>query len=253
MNLRQAILQVRYGLDELDEQYWLDDEIKDWLNEGAQLMCSLAQLLQNAVTIRSVSNQQEYVLPEDTDEVESVGYDNGTMLRPVPVAQAMVQVGNRFGGTPIGFYIRQFTTQFQNQGGGNDTSEIAITDIEPGSNKPRKVIGLWPIPSVGNQQIFISYYQRHYTLINDSDEFAIPDEFMRGVIDYATAQAKKKEEAYAEHDKFMTSFKDYAQRVKEKWANFGHEVGFPRMRVRGLSDNSRFMKGTSWVYVGDVE
>lgn len=253
MNLRQAILQVRYGLDELDEQYWSDVEIKGWLNEGAQLMCSLGQLLQNAITIRSVSGKQEYSLPDDLDEIECVGYDNGTMLKTVPVSQAMVQVGNRFSGNPTGFYVRQFTTQYQNQGGGSDSSEIEITEIEPGSNKPRKVLGLWPIPSASNQQIFVSYFQRHPVLIGDNEEFAIPDEFARGPVDFATAKAKAKEEAYAEHDKYMSSFKDYAQRCKEKWANAGHEVGFPRMQVRGLNGGNRFRRGSSWIYVGEVE
>lgn len=256
MNLRKAIFQVRSGLDGFSDEFWSDDEIILWLNEGAQLMCSLAQLLTGCVKIRSVQGIQEYVLPEDCDEVEAVAYNSGTLLRPVSAEQAMVQVGNSTMGIPVAFYMRTSTLQFMNHGGpgADSSSDIAVTEIgQNQGRKPRKVIGLYPIPSATGQPLIISYYQRHYEMKNDLDEPAIPGEFQRGWIDYAIALGKDKETAYAERDKKMASFKDYSQRLNEKQQNNGQEVGFHRMRVRGLNGGGdRMFGGSSWIYVGDV-
>lgn len=212
-------------------------------------MCSLCQLLVATKQISSVQGQQEYALPDDLDEVENVVFWNGTLLRNIPVSQAQVQNGCQTQGIPVAFYLRFMTMQFMNQGANSD---IAITEINPGARKPKRVIGLFPIPSMTGQNITVTYYQRHYPLQQSLDEFAIPDEFMRGVVAYAQAKGKEKESAYQEADKFMATFKDYSQRLSEKWQNQGQEVAFPRMKVRGLGGQDDYMGGSSWVYVGDA-
>lgn len=252
MNLRQAILQVRYGLDEITPALWTDVEIIAWLNEGAQLMNSLAQVLIGVQKIPSVIGKQEYVLNEDCDEIDSVAYFNGTLLRPIPTQQAAVQVGTSTLGIPVSFYLRTVTLQFMDQD--PNGGDINVTQIPQGvARKPRMVIGLAPIPSVAGQMLTVSYFARHYQMFLDDDESAIPQEFQRGYIDFAIAKGKEKEAAYAEADKKMASFKDYSSRLQEKWQNAGSEVGFPRMKVRGLSNGmDRNLGGTSWVFVGDA-
>lgn len=250
-------MQVRIGLDGITDQFWTDDEIISWLNEGAQLMCSLAQLLVGAVQIDSTQNVQEYVLPEDCDEVDAVSYNNGTLLRMGLTQQNRAQVSNRVTGTPTRFYMRIGTFQFMNHGGpgASSSSEIALSNIPQGpGRKPRKVLGLYPIPSASGQTITVIYYQKHYQMLQDNDEPAVPEEFQRGWLDFAIAKGKTKESAYAESDKFMASFKDYAQRLTEKWQNQGQESAFPRMNVRGLNADGDQFGGSSWInlYVGDV-
>lgn len=210
-------------------------------------MCSMAQSLTNVWQIPCTPGQQEYILPEDFSDIINVLFHQGTQLRQMAVEQGLAQGGSYVSGTPYRFYIRGYTQVMAPQVGG---SEIEIQDITlSAGRKPRKVIGLYPVPSSTNN-LTVNYVQRHYYMSNMEDEPAIDDEYQRGWIDYATAMAKRKEEAYEEAQQYLNSFRDFAQQFAIASSN-NDLVSFPKMRIRKMDGYSPF-SGSSWVYVGDT-
>jgi hypothetical protein len=251
MNFAQARYQVQLGLDDVNAQYWSVAEINLWINEGAKLMNSRAQCLTNVwqLPANSAQVQQEYLLPEDMDEVLSVRFFQGTLLVLKPKPQKDLQFGTRLVGTPMHYYIRYGTLTYAGQGPSGDVLVQPITTNL--SKKPKFIIGLSPIPQNPNN-ITVLYNARHPMLMNDEDELCIPDEFERGVIAYAIAQGKNKEEAYAEADKWMSLFTQFTESCKEKFDNMGQEDSLPTFKIRNTADNEMGLGGSSWIYVGDA-
>jgi len=239
--------QVRDVLNEATPRFWLDSEINVWLNEAAALMTSEAKCLTGFYQTATTIGQQEYALPEDVTEIFSASYSNNINLPITPLEEAVIKAGARVQGIPMWCYFRLGALQFANTSAAND---IAVTDIPlQGRRKPQFVIGLYPIPS-STQNLTIGYYQRHWVMIADTDESAIPDEYIRGVVAYAAGLGKLKEQAIAEHDRQMQVFKEFKDRFAEKMANNGNLIGFPRIKIpgRGGGDTA----GSSWIYVGDA-
>lgn len=247
MQLLQAIGQVRVVLNEATARFWTDAEIIRWLNEAAQLMTSEAKCLTGWYQRETVPNQQEYVLPEDCEEIASAFYSQGTILEIKPLQEAMVKAGAKATGLPLWCYLRIGALESANV---TDQAVITIAPL-PGittRKKPQMIIGLYPIPS-GSNKLTVGYYARHYWVQENTDEFAIPDEYMRGVIAYAAGLGKLKEQAVAEHDKQMTTFKEFKDRFVERMCNNGQLVQFPRQKIRGRGSDQA---GSSWIYVGDA-
>jgi hypothetical protein len=248
MQLNQALAQVRVVLNEATPRFWTDNEIVAWLNEAATLMCSEAKCLTNYYQTPTVAQQQEYPLPEDVDEVACVWYSQGTILLIKPLEEALLKAGAKAVGLPLWCYFRIGALNFANVTG---TADITVTPINTQRRKPPMVIGLYPIPANDNVMT-VQYYARHYTVglnNNMTDEFAIPDEYMRGVIAYAAALGKAKEQAVAEFEKQMGIFKEFKDRFVEKMGNNGQLIDNPRMKIRGRGTDQA---GSSWIYVGDA-
>lgn len=249
MQLLQAIGQVRVVLNEATPRFWSNSEIIAWLNEGAQLMASEAKALTAFYQIPTVAGVQEYALPEDCLEVASAFYAQGAVLPIKPLSEAILKAGGNATGVPLWCYFRIGSTQYANVTGVND---ITLTDIEGQSTrrKPKMVIGLYPIP-VGSNNLTVGYYARHYVLVNSNDEFGIPDEYQRGIVAYAAACGKRKEQSVAEFNEQMGIFKEFKDRLCEQMNNNGDLIEFPRMKIPGRGGDG-WDAGSSWIYVGDA-
>lgn len=247
MILLQAIAQVRVVLNESTPRFWTNSEITDWLNEGAALMCREAKYLTSWYQTASTAQQQEYPMPRDCMEIVAVWYAQGTLLPLQPLEESIVKSGARAAGLPLWCYVRQGATQLAQV---DATPNIAISPItgQLGSRYPQLVLGLYPIPT-GTNDLTVMYYQQHYQVINMTDQFAVPSEYMRGVIAYAAGMGKAKEQAVAEFDKQMSIFKEFKDRFCTEVSDNSQTLGFPRMNVRGRGKNPA---GTSWIYVGDA-
>lgn len=245
MNLAQMRLEVRRAIDELTASFWTDQEITDWLNEGAKIMCSDAQPIQATKQILTVQSQQEYDLGQDVDEIFGVTYLRSTLFQLKPIDQRQVQFGNPLTGLPQYYYIRQVSSQFAGQvsGGGQQ-----VTNVNADPTVGTTVLGLWPISSANSEQITISYFARHFNMTNDKDVSPIPLEFHRGIVSYAIAMAKMKDEAYGEASQvFLPMFQQFKDRLKEKMMNRGQEAAFPKVQMR---DEFLMPGGSSIIYIG---
>jgi hypothetical protein len=67
-------------------------------------------------------------------------------------------------------------------------------------------------------------------MLHDAAIPAVPIEFRRGLIAYATALGKEKEMAYAEADRKRQEFTEFMGRLKEKMISMGQEMEFPMVR-----------------------
>lgn len=248
MNLQQALVQIRSTLDEITPNLWSNNELIFWYNEGVQRMCSAAQSLRCVWQRDTIPLQQEYVLPEDFDEADFVVFFQGTLLGQIPISKAAVSFGSRVGATPLYFYMKNYSQQTDNQVGGGNLQPVNITLGV--SRKPRKIIGLWPTPSMA-LPLTIEYYAKHYWMNNLMDEPAIDDEYIRGAIEFAVANAKEKESGYTEAQVHYNKFGEYLQAYRDKCANNGQEVQMPRMKIR--RDRHNQFGGSSWIYVGDAQ
>jgi hypothetical protein len=65
-------LKVRRRLDETNVRFWKDEDLTDWINEGAREVARRAEVLQHTTSINAVANLQQYSLPNDTFRVHRV-------------------------------------------------------------------------------------------------------------------------------------------------------------------------------------
>ena len=63
---------VRRRLDENTARFWADEDLNDWINEGAREVARRAEVLQHTSTINAVGGVQQYSLPNDTYRVHRV-------------------------------------------------------------------------------------------------------------------------------------------------------------------------------------
>lgn len=230
MNRGKMRLEVRRAIDELTAEFWTDAEINDWLNEGAKTLVAIAQPLQMMTQFNTIANQQEYVLNPDIDEIFSVNFNDGSNLYQLePCDAKSVQWGTPSTSTyPTHFYLR-----FQSLAtGGHAQSGIILGPVSDDNAEPQMTLGLHPSPQVTGKAVTISYYARHVLMTNDLQVPQIPVEFHRGIVYYAVAQAKVKDEAYAESDKFMEKFSNYAEKLRDKVISGGQEMRFPKVTDR---------------------
>jgi hypothetical protein len=225
MQLSQMRLEVRRAIDELTEDFWSDDEIDDWLNEGAKVMVSIASPLQSSYQFNTVAGTQEYVLPDDVDEVFAVAINYSGIRQLRPTLAERVQWSQSYTGIPAEFYTRYMSLKTAMH-----TSSGITVAAAGGTNVQKFVLGLYPIPS-GANQVTISYYSKHFTMSADADIPQVPVEFHRGIINYAVHLAKEKDEAYAEADRHLEKFKNYCDRLRDKMISQGQEMAFPTVVV----------------------
>jgi len=223
MNLGQMRLEVRRAIDELTADLWSDAELNAWINEGAKLMTSNCQQTQAIFQKTLTSGQQEYVLPDDVDEIFSVYLHNNSSNYPLkPIKPSGGQLGSASSGTPGFFYTRYNSLHT----GDHVSTGITVTAATLNQVEPKFVLGLFPVPDSA-MSLTIFYFSRHYEMKHDGAIPMVPLEFRRGIVAYATALAKEKEMAYAEADRKRQEFKDFSDRLKEKMISEGHEMGFP--------------------------
>lgn len=242
MNLGQMRLEVRRAIDELTASFWTDAEINDWLNEGAKIMVSISQTLQSVHQFSTEQGKQEYLLPADLDEIFGVTLSMGgslTQLRPTYAEN--VQWGNATSGVPNQFYTRSQTGESVSQ----DDNGLTVSKVAEG---PRTLIGFFPIPSSA-YQITINYFARHGTMRNDLMCPLIPVEYHRGIINFAIAQAKVKDEAYSEANRFLEQFKEYSDRLRDKSIARGQGMEFPSVT---LTDEYELPKGEIVIRYGSA-
>lgn len=235
MNLAQMRLEVRRALDELTADFWTDNEINDWLNEGVRTMCQIAQPLQYihqfTTQLRPGSTTeyaQEYALPEDIDEVYGVSLlSSGALYELMLGDSRRIQLGTKISGTPDQYYIRYLAKQKADH---VSTGGLSLSDvIRDDSTAVRPILGLFPVPNSA-LTVNVCYYSKHFIMTANNDVCAIPYEFQRGPICFAIAKGKEKDAAFAEADRYMDQFQQYASNLRDKMIHRGQQVAFPRVR-----------------------
>lgn len=221
MNLQDGVLDVRMKLGEVNPEFWSDYEIIQQLNVSARILCSAAQSLTSFVTFNTAqvtyggqtSWAQEYVLPEDVDQITGAAYFSGTLFPLIPAPREAIQLGGYVGGIPWYFYSKKSTTTLTPQIAGG---AIQSQPLPPSANYvARETIGLYPIPNA-ILPIYIWYQQFHPDLKNPFDQVSIPDRFRQAWTSYAVARMKEKNDAFddaqyydAQHEKGKQDYIDY--------------------------------------------
>ena len=219
MNRGQLRKEVRRILQEPLEttaSLWTDEELNDYLNEAAVVMTSEAQPIQDVCVLLSVQGQQEYPLPPQVHEIYSISFQHGNSLQPLtPVNPRVGSEYSRYLGIPCSFYVRAMTPNLNNR------ATTGLADVDPIDSQNSKVhsmvLGLSPLPQSTGNQIVIQFYADHFVMTNDLDVPIIPVDCQRGLIAYAVAIAKQKEQAYGEITTvYMPQFQEFMSRLKKK-------------------------------------
>lgn len=246
MNRGQMRLEVRRQLGEPVADLWSDEELNDWLNEGAMLMANESEALQAFWQKTATNGQGEYLLPASVAKVLGVKYYNGTLttLRPTDPALHGME-GDQPSGTPTLYYIRQYVSQTAYQGTDGD---IDLANVSENPNAGRSIIGFWAIPGSSTDTFTVYFIPRHFLMVADGDVSPIPMEYHRGIIAYATALAKEKEEAYAEANEiFYPKFKEFKDNLKREMIARGQVQAFQKAKVVDECNRS----GSSWIQLPD--
>ena len=229
MNRGQLRLEVRRVLGELTEStsLWTDNEINDWLNEGAMIMTAIAQPYEcfHAFTCAlqpgsTTAYLAEYPLGEDVDEVFAVWINDGTEERPLRRAGKIS--GIRETGVPSHFYLRGITDQTMELRDGG----FSIQPINPAVGRGRFVLGLNPAPA-GAYVARIAYYGRHFLMKNDFEVPLIPPEYRRGLVNYAESMARQKDDDPEKAAQCLQSFSNFAEKLKARMVDRGDETEMP--------------------------
>lgn len=254
MNLQDGVLDVRMKLGEVNPEFWSDYEIIQQLNVSARILCSAAQYLQSFYTFTTVQGVvngittwiQEYILPEDCDQIIGASYFSGTVFPLVPVDRAATQIGGYVGGIPWYFYTKKVTDVLTPMVSGGSIQSVPISP--PNNYVGRQTIGLYPIPN-SPLPIYINYQQFHPDLKNAFDQVSVPDRFRMAWTSYAVARMKEKNDAFddaqyydAQHEKGKQDFIEYQ-------ATYGQEITPPMFSNRPVPPY--FLRGASTVIVVD--
>lgn len=247
MNRGQMRLEVRRQLGEPVADLWSDEELNDWLNEGAMLMASASEALQAFFQKTCTSGVGEYLLPAAVAKVTGVKYYNGTQttLRPTDPSLSEVPNGDQPVGTPTLYYVRQYVSQTAYQGTDGD---IDLANVSENENAGRSVLGLRAIPGSSTDTFTVYFIPRHFLMVSDGDVSPIPLEYHRGIIAYATGLAKEKEEAYAEANEiFYPKFKEFKDQLKREMIARGQVQAFQKAKVV----DEQPLGGSSWIQLPD--
>lgn len=244
MNRGAMRREVRRFLGEPVADLWSDAEINDWLNEGAVLMCAESESLQAFYKKQTTANQQEYELPKNCDTVYSVKYFVSDLYDLIQT-DATSQIGDRTSGKPSHYYLRQYVNQTAGQA---SDGNLTLTDLGDSPNDTGSVIGFIDTPSASTHYFIVLYFAKHYLMTADADVPVIPYEFRRGIIAYATAMGKMKEEAYGEaNDIYLPMFESFKNKLKRKMTHRGI-TQFPKTKI---VDETR-RSGSSWIQIPDT-
>ncbi len=236
MNRGQLRREVRRILQEPEAALWEDDELNDYLNEAAAVMTADCMPLQAVATLTTTSGQQEYELPSDVDEIFAIGYQVGNVFQDLTPCNPQVGTqDSRYLGVPSQFYVRSLTAHKMNR------LSTGLMDIDPvndqNGNAVTMMLGLNPAPSESDKQVVIQYYANHFRMTNDLDIPVIPLFAQRGLIAYAVAQAKYKEQAYAEIGQvYMPIFNEFTQKLRTKNMDRGIQMrGRHKAHIPGVA------------------
>lgn len=245
MNRGQMRLEVRRQLGEPVADLWSDQELNDWLNEGALMMASGSEALQAFFQKTTTSGVGEYLLPPAVAKVTAVKYFGSSLMTLKPMEPALASIGDQVPGLPTHYYIRQYVSQTAYQ---DTTGDIVIADVSQNSNAGRTVLGLWSIPNSNTDRVTVFYVPRHFEMNSDGDVSPIPIEYHRGIIAYAISLAKEKEEAYAESDQiFMPKFEKAKEKLQREMIARGQVQAFRKAQV---VDEDPY-QGSSWIQLPD--
>lgn len=252
MNLAQMRLEVRRALYEETADFFSDAMINSWLNEGAMLLNKIARSEHGIYVFTpslapgsSTDYQSEYVMPGDMNEIYEVWYTSSGSASPVELSHRGFKAAHgapRATGYPAQWYTRKLSPkQIQRLSTG-----LTVSDIEPGSNETRLILGIYPIPTTGT--IFVHHFSRHFQMDTDEDVPHIPAEFRRGCIHYAAHLGFEKEAARDDSAYHLKRYNEYASELKAEQIYEGQQAGFPKVNIAGEEDS---MMPSSYVHFLD--
>lgn len=187
MTLSELLSRVRSMLAEPStsvNQFWTDDELKMWINEGYKQFCIDTKCLRRSSYHTFSANESEVALPSSTLKIYSVYLDTGSrkyLLRPITYREILENYDDTSTSTrPTTYYVRE----------GN-------------------IIGVYPIPSE-EITLYITYAYEPYDLTNDTDEPEIPERYQPAICYYACHQALlKNQDTSARAPAYFTNYQMY--------------------------------------------
>jgi hypothetical protein len=253
VKLQDGVLDVRMKLGEVNPEFWSDYEIVQQLNVSARKMCSEAQSLTSfatftteQITLNGVTSfAQEYVLPQDVDQITGAAYFAGVLFPLIPAPREAVQLGGYVGSIPWYFYTKKSTLTLTHQ---VSPGSITSQPISPAGQaiEPRETMGLYPVPQT-ELPIYVWYQQFHPQLINPLDELAIPDRFRLGWSAYAVARMKEKIDAFEDAQYYDALHEKETQKFIEYQITNGQEITPPIYSNRPIPPY--FLRGANTVMV----
>jgi hypothetical protein len=178
VSLATARTQVRNILDESTAQFWSDQMLNDWLNQGAQDIARQAQALWMQTTITAIPLQQTYQFPPDFLGIHRLDFMLANSDQTYSLEFHGIKIMDEVWGIlhqlpaayPNAFYIW------------NDTGGPASSNY----------FGTYPVP--GAAGTFIVYYYREAQLaVADTDLIDVTPGYEDICYEYAVAKAKRKD------------------------------------------------------------
>jgi hypothetical protein len=207
--LRQA---VRRDLGDLDSRkyFYSDEEINEHLNVACGLMSIDVEPFQKVGQFTTAIGVQEYDLRAaanlrvEVHEIRQVSYKQGAnQFFLDPISDRLIQDGVMIQGLPTNYYTKTLASQLSPIVTGGD---IQVTDVNNQNKEDdRFVIGLYPVPSEATI-VTVSFFPKHYLLVNDNDTTPVPLEFRRSLCDYAVSECEHRNDNHGKAQLFRAKF-----------------------------------------------
>lgn len=160
--LRELVEQTRTMLAEPDtsvNQFWTDEELKNFLNIAYRQFCLDTKYLRKSIYTQLTAENSEATLPSTVMKIYTINLNNGEKIYPLlPISYEELLENYNMKQTsirPYYYYIRE----------GN-------------------VIGVYPAPKE-NIYLYVSYACEPASLVNDTDNPDIPDRYSLALCNYA--------------------------------------------------------------------
>lgn len=212
--LRDIVFDVRELLGEQVPNYWNPNTIIADINEALQDVCSYCQNLETIIQFPwpvvpgTTVIAQEALLPVNLDQIIWCGYYSGQFFQLNQLQDDSVLVANRVSGIPIGFYTRTDTQQILTQGGGNNTGDMLVTQVNPFPTMNADyytALGFWPIPQQRlNTTIMATRF--HPPVSKPLDRCGVPLRFKGAITSFVMEKALRKQRAHDEANIYQTKY-----------------------------------------------
>ena len=196
MNFGQMQTEVRRKLNESSATFWTDDDIKEALNDGLEEISDETEWYEREATIQTTANRLYHdlrtVLPDTFLSLRRVW--NATVQRWMYPTTPREMDGSR--------------------------SQWELVHGEPHNVFMRGLfwLGQWPKRNVDDGRSRVVYTALPLALEDDEDSPAFPQEFQRGIVEYALSDLLSQERETA---KAIAHWKEYLvyQEALRRWVN----------------------------------
>lgn len=196
ITLADAREQVRDLIDESTAQFWTDDQLNRWINQGVQDIARRSLALRKISQVAVTAETQNYPAPTDIYEIYRVEFVPSTGSFIYPLTWMGYQEADQAWGT-----YQSFPAAWP---------EIFTLWNNPGANGATLTIRLFPVPAqAGVLNVF--YYRQVVVAVADGDQIDTLPGWEDLAVEYAIYMAKRKDK---EKD-WQDAFSFYEQKLND--------------------------------------